>query len=216
MRSCRIKISNEEEFEVVSIELIVAMAGYAFISCATPGPNNILLAGFGAKYGFVRTLPAVFGIIAGGITINIGVGLGLGALLQEYAAVRDLLKFVGCAYLVWLALKLLRAVSGEVSENIDIRPFSFLQAVSFQYVNPKVWVMLTTANVSFAVIGPGYWFSVAMITLVFAIVGTPSIMLWAGFGHLASKWLSRALFRRLFNLLMASLTILCVLYIWSA
>lgn len=193
---------------MLSLELISAIAAYAFVTCVTPGPNNILLTGFGANFGFVRTLPAVFGIIAGGASVNIGVGLGLGTLLQEYPLIKEVLKIVGCAYLLWLAYKLLGSGPVNASTESDAKPFSFLQALSFQFVNPKVWVMLTTANVSFAVLGPDYWLSVATITLVFAIVGTPSIMLWAGFGQLVSQLLNRPVFRKIFNLSMATMTVL--------
>lgn len=198
-----------------SLELISAIAAYAFVTCVTPGPNNILLTGFGANFGFVRTLPAVFGIIAGGASVNIGVGLGLGTLLQEYPLIKEVLKIVGCAYLLWLAYKLLGSGPVDANTVLDAKPFSFLQALSFQFVNPKVWVMLTTANISFAVLGPDYWLSVATITLVFAIVGTPSIMLWAGFGQLVSQLLNRPVFRKIFNLSMATMTVLCVVYIWQ-
>jgi len=203
---------------MISIELVMAIAAYAFVTCATPGPNNILLTGFGANFGFVKTLPAVFGIVAGGASINIGVGLGLGALLQEYGFVKELLKVAGSLYLAFLSWKLLNTNpggAGVADSDGEPKPFSFFEAFSFQYVNPKVWLMLTTANVSFAVMGPDYWMSVIMITLTFMVVGTPSIMLWAGFGQLVSRLLGRPAYRRIFNACMASMTILCVVYIWS-
>ena len=200
---------------MISIELVLAIAAYAFVTCATPGPNNILLTGFGANFGFLRTLPAVFGIIVGGASINIAVGLGLGALLQEYSVVKELLKFVGSIYLFFLSWKLLVSKSGGSAVARETKPFSFVEAFSFQYVNPKVWVMLTTANVSFAVMGPDYWMSVVMITVTFVVVGTPSIMLWAGFGQLVSSLLERPAYRQFFNASMAFMTVMCVVYIWN-
>ncbi len=49
----------------MAIEWILPLAGFAWVTCITPGPNNILLTASGARFGFRRTVPHVLGISAG-------------------------------------------------------------------------------------------------------------------------------------------------------
>ncbi|PID46755.1 MAG: lysine transporter LysE [Proteobacteria bacterium] len=197
----------------MSIELLLAVTTFAFVTSVTPGPNNIMLTASGANFGFKRTLPHIAGIIAGMMCLNISVGLGLGALFTQFPVLQQTLRVVGSAYLLWLAYKLL-SFSNISHHPQDAKPFSFLQAVAFQYVNPKAWIMVISANASFSLMGANYWWSVLMITVIYMIMGTPSIMLWAGFGQYIRRFLTQPRIIKLFNIVMATLTALCVVFIW--
>ena len=56
---------------------IISFTTFAIVAGFTPGPNNIMLAASGANFGFQRTLPHIFGIVAGFCTILVGSGFGL-------------------------------------------------------------------------------------------------------------------------------------------
>jgi len=198
---------------MISLELILAVALFAFVTSVTPGPNNIMLTASGANFGFKRTLPHIAGIITGMGLLNVSVGLGLGALFTQFPVLQQVLRVVGSAYLLWLAYKLLSfsAISDKKAEG---KPFSLVQAAAFQYINPKAWIMVISANASFSLMGDGYWWSVLMITTIYAVVGTPSIMVWAGFGQYMRQFLGQQNILRLFNITMAVLTALCVGFIW--
>lgn len=198
---------------MISLELILAVTLFAFVTSVTPGPNNIMLTASGANFGFKRTLPHIAGIITGMGLLNVSVGLGLGALFTQFPVLQQVLRIVGSAYLLWLAYKLLSfsAISDKKAEG---KPFSLVQAAAFQYINPKAWIMVISANASFSLMGDGYWWSVLMITTIYAAVGTPSIMVWAGFGQYMRQFLGQQNVLRLFNITMAVLTALCVGFIW--
>lgn len=198
---------------MISLELILAVALFAFVTSVTPGPNNIMLTASGANFGFKRTLPHIAGIITGMGLLNISVGLGLGALFTQFPVLQQVLRIVGSAYLLWLAYKLL-SFSAISDKNTEAKPFSLVQAAAFQYINPKAWIMVISANASFSLMGDGYWWSVLMITTIYAVVGTPSIMVWAGFGQYMRQFLGQQNVLRLFNITMAVLTALCVGFIW--
>ena len=121
---------------------------------------------------------------------------------------------LGSAYLIWLAIKLLDFQYSDNHQNGDAKPFNFWQAFIFQYVNPKAWVMVISANASFSLAGEEYWLSVCFIILVFALVGPPSIMVWAAFGQMIRRFLIRPGFLKVFNSTMAALTASCVVFIW--
>lgn len=198
---------------MLSIELILAVATFAFVTSATPGPNNIMLTASGVNFGYRRTLPHMLGIICGMATMNIAVGLGLGAVFTQFPLLQQILRVVGSAYLLWLAWQLLTFSSlGKVKEGG--KPFTFMQAAAFQYVNPKAWVMVISANASFALLGEGYWLSVGLIVLAYMVIGLPSISIWAGFGQYIRRFLDNPRILKVFNLWMSVLTAACVVFIW--
>jgi len=199
---------------MIPYELIATVATFAFITSATPGPNNIMLTASGANFGFSRTLPHIAGIVIGVALMNLGAGLGLGTLFTQAPVLQEILRVLGSAYLLWLAYKLLNfSVMGDSSEGSG-KPFTLLQATAFQYVNPKAWIMVISANASFSLADGDYWVSVAMITLAFVLIGTPSIMMWAGFGQYIKKYLNSPKNLRYFNVCMTLLTVYCIVFIW--
>lgn len=199
---------------MLPFELLLAIASFAFVTSATPGPNNIMLTASGANFGFVKTLPHIAGIVAGVALLNLCIGLGLGALFQQFPIVQQALKVAGSAYLLWLAFKLLGFSYVNEEGNSNAKPLSFFQALSFQYINPKAWVMVISANASFSLTGEQYWNSVWFIVLVFALIGPPSIMIWAAFGQMIRRYLGNPTFLKVFNVTMATLTATCILFIW--
>ena len=47
---------------MINLELVLAISSYYFVMFATPGPNNSILTASGIKFGFIRTIPNIFGI----------------------------------------------------------------------------------------------------------------------------------------------------------
>ena len=53
---------------MITWELIAALAVYNFIMYVTPGPNNSILTASGIKFGFIRSIPNIFGIPSGPVS----------------------------------------------------------------------------------------------------------------------------------------------------
>ncbi|RDJ08171.1 lysine transporter LysE [Rhizobium phaseoli] len=187
------------------LDTFFALVLFAFATSITPGPNNMMLFASGVNFGFRRTIPHMFGIGAGFFSLLIGVGLGLGALLQTLPLVYTALKFAGGAYLVWIAWKI--ASSRSLSEGSNsAAPMSFISAAAFQWVNPKAWVMAVTAMATYT--NPElYLASVLIVGLAFAVVNVPSVSTWAGFGSALRDWLSDPVRLKWFNITMAVLLV---------
>ena len=202
---------------MITLELLLAIATFAFVTTITPGPNNIMLTVSGANFGFKRTLLHLAGIVVGVAVLHLAAGLGLATVLKQIPAVEGLLKMMGSAYLLWLALKLLRFQyndEGSTDKN-TAKPLSLWQGMTFQCVNPKVWMMVVSANASFAVSGDAYWLSVLWIVVLFATVGAASNMIWIRFGQFIRRYLQQAEYLRIFNITMAIMTAACVVLIWK-
>lgn len=124
---------------------MTALIGFVFLGLFSPGPNVILLTASGARFGFARTLPHLLGVALGVGVIAFVTALGLGALLQTYPTLRIALMIIACLWILWMAWKLWNA-KPTAAKGTD-RPFTFVQAVLFQWVNPKIWAVATSAMV---------------------------------------------------------------------
>ncbi len=126
---------------------------FVFFGLFSPGPNVILLAASGARFGFKPTLPHILGVAFGvGITSAI-TGFGIGALLQSAPTLELVLKIIASLWILWMAWKLWNAKPSENTQTGD-RPFTFIEAVLFQWVNPKVWAVALSATAYVAFLGP--------------------------------------------------------------
>jgi threonine/homoserine/homoserine lactone efflux protein len=191
------------------LETFLALVLFAFTTSITPGPNNMMLFASGVNFGFRRTIPHMLGIGAGFLSLLIGVGFGLGALMQSVPLVYTVLKFAGGAYLIWIAWKI--GTSRSLSQgNAGARPMTFLGAAAFQWVNPKAWVMAVTAMATYT--NPAaYTATVLIVGFAFALVNLPSVSTWAGFGSALREWLSVPVRLKWFNITMA---VLLVISLW--
>ncbi|SFO96063.1 LysE family translocator [Tranquillimonas alkanivorans] len=117
---------------------------FVFLGLFSPGPNVILLTASGARFGLRRTVPHILGVAAGvGVTSGL-TGLGIGALLLSLPALEWSLKLLAAGWIVWMAYTLATRATRPEAKGKD-RPFSFVEAVLFQWVNPKVWAVALAA-----------------------------------------------------------------------
>ncbi len=188
---------------------LTALVTFAFATSITPGPNNMMLFASGVNFGFRRTIPHMLGIGAGFLSLLLGVGLGLGALLATVPVLYTGLKIAGGLYLLYIAWKI--GSSRTLGEGkTSGRPMTFLGAAAFQWVNPKAWVMAVTAMAAYT--DPVHYLtSVAIVGLVFGAVNLPAVSTWAGFGSALRDWLSVPVRLKWFNISMA---VLLVLSLW--
>jgi len=189
---------------MMTSEAFLALLVYAFVTSITPGPNNFMLLASGVNFGFVRTIPHMLGIGMGFLSLLLGVGFGLGAVLTAFPALHTGLKIAGGAYLLYLAWKIAMSRSMGKGGEVQAQPMTFLEAAAFQWVNPKAWVMAITAMAVYT--NPAAPFlSVLLISFAFALVNLPSVSSWAGFGMALRGFLSDPVRLKWFNIAMGVL-----------
>ncbi len=193
----------------MSAGLLLAFAGFAFVSSITPGPNNTMLLASGVNYGFRRTVPHIAGISLGCVVMLILVGLGLGEVFAAAPVMYGVLRYAGAAYLLWLAWRIARA--GPMAAGREGgRPMGFWQAAAFQWVNPKAWMMVVGAVSTYAP-RDGFTRNLAVMAVLLGLINVPSICVWAGFGSAMRPFLSHPGRVRVFNVTMALLLVLSLL-----
>ena len=195
------------------MELLLPLVSFAFVSSITPGPNNLMLSASGVVFGFNRTLPHMLGVAVGFTLLLVVCGSGIGALLVEFPAAGFALKVLGTAYLLHLAWAFRNALAPE-AKQASARPMKFAEAVAFQFVNPKAWIMgLTAASVFVPDFEPRS-LAIAIMIAVFSIVNLPCICTWAVLGATLKRWLTHDRWRRLFSGAIALLTVYSVVAMW--
>jgi threonine/homoserine/homoserine lactone efflux protein len=186
----------------MSPELWLAASLFAVVSLITPGPNNTMILTSGVNFGLQRTLPHLLGICIGFGLMQMLVGLGLHGVLGQYPLVLESLRYVGGAYMLWLAWKLgtSRTVPGMLAG--DAKPLGFWGAAAFQWVNPKAWVMCMTAMTAYLPVDASL-VQVLLLGSLFTLLGLPCVGTWAAFGSSMRKYLQDPLKLRIFNNAMA-------------
>ena len=190
---------------MISWELILALAVYNFIMYATPGPNNSILTASGIKFGFIRSIPNVLGIPTGhGLQLAL-VCLGLGSLFK-YPILFDVLRYVGSAYILYLAYKMFGSLNISKSEDRS-RPLNYYEAILFQFVNPKAWVICSTAVTLYYPKNENILVGTLFMVVMSTIVNIPSISIWAYGGSIIRQYLGNEKLKKTIELLLAIMLI---------
>jgi threonine/homoserine/homoserine lactone efflux protein len=195
----------------MTLDLWLAFALFAFVGAGTPGPNNLILLASGLQVGVRRTLPFVVGINLGFSGLLVAAGLGLAQLFIAVPEAQLGLQLAGTAYMLWLALGLLRA-GGEVGGGSQAL-FGVWRGAAFQFVNPKAWILAIAAISIYLPVqaGPA---ALALMCVTVWLVGSPANIAWAWAGQRLQALLGSPRRLRLFNGVMAALLVLSILPVW--
>lgn len=187
---------------MMTFDILFALMVFVFIGSVTPGPNNLMLLASGLNFGWRRTLPHIAGIVIGFSIMFFLSALGLAKIFDIFPMLHIVLKIASILYLSYLAWKI--ATSTPLKEGTDQmgKPFTFFQAVLFQWVNPKAWVVAITAIGSY--LPASFELSEILVTtLIFACVNLPAISIWALTGTQLQKLFRNAKSLRYFNVSVA-------------
>jgi threonine/homoserine/homoserine lactone efflux protein len=185
------------------------LALFALVASITPGPNNLLLMRSGALFGVRRSLWHLLGVQTGFIGLVVLAHLGAAALLLALPGVFGLLRWACFAYLLWLAWLILRDARASTvtatRQPAAGRPMRFIEALLFQLINPKAWMMaLTVGSAFYGGLAPSH-LDLATAILVSICIGGPSMLVWTLWGASIDQVLRRPAARQLFGYAMAAL-----------
>lgn len=106
----------------------------------TPGADMMFCLGQGLRSGRRAAMAANFGIALGGMVHVTLAALGLGALVAAHPTAFEAIRWLGVAYLLWLAIAALRSPPFAADAAVAPAPAGrvFLQALMVNLLNPKV------------------------------------------------------------------------------
>jgi len=145
------------------------------IVIAIPGPSVLFVVGRALAHGRRTALASVVGNVLGIEVVAISVALGVGALVQQSAAVFTVVKLLGAGYLAWLGIQAIRhrhslgaALDMAVEPRGDRRAASegFLVGIT----NPKAYILFAAVLPQFANQAAGH---VPVQLLLLSLVSLP-------------------------------------------
>jgi threonine/homoserine/homoserine lactone efflux protein len=166
-----------------------------FVVNATPGVDLLYTLVCTLRHGRSAGLAAALGIASGCVIHALGAAFGLAALMAASAAVFQLVKWAGAAYLLWLALGMLRsatrrsaaaaiALAGEPEGAVaapapKLMPI-FRRGLLTNVLNPKValfflallpqFIAADAPNKTLAFLALGAWFVAQGLLFLIAFV----------------------------------------------
>jgi len=191
-------------------QTLLALAGFAFATAWTPGPNNVMLAASGATFGWRPTVSHAMGVALGFAAMVFLIALGLGRAFQRAPALQMVLAWTGFAVMLWLAWRI--ATADAATGQMRSRPLRFHEAAAFQWINPKGWVMAIGVSATYAH-GSNALGDAGVIAAVFVIAGLTSSQTWAACGGAVGRLLGTGARLRAFNIAMALLLVTCALWL---
>jgi len=167
---------------------LLGIVGMVAVAAVTPGPNNLIVLRTASRLGVARTLPAIVGVVLGGLAVLVVAAVVTGPAL-EAPGIRRAAGLVGCAYLAWLGLRLIQRAgcAEEASGSRGLPAASVSGLFAFQFVNPKSWVMVVTAIGAMPV--DGAW-SRWPLAVAFTAIPAACLLLWAITGAALARLLA--------------------------
>ena len=184
----------------------IGIGGLILIAAITPGPNNLMVLQLAGARGMKSALPAIAGIVAGGLVLIGLAQVGLDTVMSRHPWLEGGIVVVGAVYLGVLGLRLVYRSFDTVeaaSISVSVVPPGAPALFVMQFANPKAWVLVLT--VSAAARGAGS--PPLVLPLLFAVISSASLLAWAVLGREAARILQSRLARARFDRLMGMLLI---------
>ena len=158
------------------------------------------------KFVFSKSIPNVLGIPTGhGLQLAL-VCFGLGTLFIRYPILFDILRYVGSAYILYLAYKMFGSLNISKTEDRS-RPLKYYEAILFQFVNPKAWVICTTAVTLYYPKNENIIVGTLFMVIMSTIVNIPSISIWAYGGSIIRQYLNNQKLKKFIEFVLAVMLI---------
>ncbi|MBW8639365.1 LysE family translocator [Hoeflea sp. WL0058] len=182
----------------MTLEQLLIFLPAALLLGASPGANNLLAFISATKAGWLQTAKGIFGRLAAWAVLVVLVSLGLDVLLRTSELAFVALKWVGVAYLFYLAWQFWTA---DVSTEIEAPEVSMLIRREFFTLmgNPKAYLLLTAFIPQFVNDGAALMPQLFVLGALYLLVEGMAALLWVSAGTLVGARALTPLRRRIVN-----------------
>lgn len=176
--------------------MLLAFLAGALVLNLTPGADVLFATASGVQGGPKAGAAAGLGVGVGGIFHVTATAFGLGALVAAHPGALDAVRWLGAAYLLWIAVKSWRAgpVHFEAGRGAISARAAFRRGVITNVLNPKVMLFMLAYLPQFTApeIGP-IWQQILILGGIVFCTGT---LITMGYGALAG-WMGARLARQM-------------------
>jgi len=171
---------------MTGVELLLLLIGWG-VAGASPGPATLTIASSAMAAGRRAGVLTGTGVWAGSALWGIAAMAGMSALMLSNAWIAEVLRYLGAAYLIFLAAKSMRAALSPVADAAPLAaatgPAHFRRGFVVHLTNPKA--ILSWGAIFAIVVPPGAPLGVALSAL--AALSTVSAIVFLGYGALFSS-----------------------------
>jgi threonine/homoserine/homoserine lactone efflux protein len=189
---------------------LIGVAGLLVVAAITPGPNNLVVMRAAAHAGLRGALPAMGGVIAGGVVMLVLATTGAGVLFATERHMYELLSVGAAAYLCWLGVILIIHSFDAPGQLQQSRggplPAGFVGLFVFQFLNPKSWAMVLTVTRATRRSAAGLS-DVLPVMALFVVIPALCLTLWSVLGTYMASGPRRARIGQLMDRVMGGLLI---------
>ncbi|MES2323892.1 MAG: LysE family translocator [Pseudomonadota bacterium] len=144
-----------------------------------PGPDSLLIMARSASQGWRAGVMATLGIGTGVMVHVLAAAIGLSAILATSATAFTVVKYIGAAYIIYMAVGLLRSKRSDAPDAIKVPPLPyrkiFMQGLLTNILNPKVAIFFLAFVPQFIdTAAPSKALAFIILGLIFNVNG----MLW--------------------------------------
>ncbi len=177
-------------------EQFLGFLAAAVLITLSPGPDNLMVLGFGISRGRAKGIAFGLGCGLGCLSHTLLATLGVSALIAASPVAFLTLKICGGLYLVWLGVQALRSRgqvrSTETRGGDDALLQLFTKGMLANAINPKVVLFFLSFLPQFVVVENGHvaW-QTAQLGLVFTVQAALLFSLLGYFSGSVGHWLQR-------------------------
>ena len=158
------------------MSLWLVLLGWA-LAGGSPGPATLAISATAMGQGRRAGLSVASGVMAGSATWGLAAGLGMSAIMLSHAWMFEIVRYLGAAYLLWLALKSLKSAwtGRRPSPGPQGSGTLFLKGYLIHLTNPKA---ILSWGAIYAIAIPQGSDTVAVWSLFAALIATSACVFW--------------------------------------
>jgi len=189
----------------MGIQAIFSFLVYAIINAITPGPGNLLALNTIVRVGWKKSKNLLLGIFVGYYAVQILCALLVYGLERFLNPAMTVMKYVGAAYILWLAIHIAR--SKPDLTGTDSKP-SFWTGFILQFVNVKIYMFGITALTGYVLPFHTSLNVLLLFEIMIATIGTIATLTWAVLGGVFQRVYIK--YYRFINIILAIVLMECV------
>lgn len=167
---------------------LASLLGYMLVCSFTPGPGNILSLNTTSNHGWKNSRRLIAGICSGYAIVQALCTVLLCLLSQVFTPLLSVLKYIGGAYMIWLAIHIMR--SRFTTDSDDKKP-TFLEGFLLQLVNVKIYFYISTLLSAYYIPNIKSAWGLALAGAFTVMIGSIASLTWAFLGVRISSFYSR-------------------------
>ncbi|MEX0731976.1 MAG: LysE family translocator [Aquisalimonadaceae bacterium] len=168
--------------------LLVLFFTTSVLLALSPGPDNLFVMAQSAQHGRPAGFAVTLGLCTGLLVHTLAVSLGLAAVLQASTVAFTVLKYVGAAYLLYLAWEALRSADRiDAGVQAPVMPLRrlYVRGIFMNITNPKVSIFFLAFLPQF--VDPARGAVVAQICLLGGLFILAAILVFGSLSVLAGS-----------------------------